>query len=243
MTFAKAGLVAAVLALTVASAMAQADPAGTWELSVDTPQGANIVMLVLKQDGDRLTGELSNQMGIAPVTGTFSDGTVVLTAAIAIQGTSLLVGINGKFDADALNGTIKFGEFGEAPFVGKRSTALPPVAAAAPSETAATLAPPAADINGKWDVVLTIAGIGEFSLAADIKQDGNKVSGMLTSPAGDVPVTGTLSGPSLRLEVVVMTPAGAVPVVLTGELGDAGFTGKATLTGMGEADWKGTRGK
>ena len=239
MKFAKGGLVAAVLVLTVASrsAMAQANPIGAWELTVDTPQSATVVTLLLEQDGDKLTGELSNQIGTSPVTGIFSDGGVVLTATIAIQGNSLQLGINGKIEADALNGTIKFGDFGEFPFVGKRVAAVAPATAAATSDAAAALIPPAAaDINGKWDVVLTIAGIGEFPLAAEIKQDGNKVTGMLTSQAGDVPVTGTLSGASLRLEAVVVTPAGAVPVILTGELGETGFTGKASLAGIGEAE-------
>jgi hypothetical protein len=34
-----------------------------------------------------------------------------------------------------------------------------------------------------------------------------------------------------------------MPIVMTGDLGADGLAGKATLAGMGEANWKGTRAK
>jgi hypothetical protein len=45
------------------------------------------------------------------------------------------------------------------------------------------------------------------------------------------------------MEFEVETPQGKLPIVMTGDLGPDGFTGKATLAGMGEANWKGTRVK
>jgi hypothetical protein len=248
MKYVKAGFLAAFLILTLAasSAVAQSNPAGAWDITIETPQGANSVTLTLKQDGDKLTGDLDSQMGSTPVTGTFSAGAVALIANIEIQGNSLQLGINGKMDADALNGSVKFGDFGEFPFTGKRAgTAATPAPAAAPAASAAPAATSAAgsDASGKWDVVLMIAGAGEFPVTADLKQDGAKVTGILSSQAGDVAVTGTMTGTSLKLEFVAVTPQGPLPITMTGELGPAGFTGKASLAGMGEADWKGTRGK
>lgn len=244
MKYVKAGFLAASLVLTLASSSALAqNPVGAWDLTIDTPQGANTVTLTLKQDGGKLTGDISSQIGSTPVTGTFSAGAVAVIANIDIQGTSLEMGINGKVDADTLNGSVKFGDFGEFPFAGKRSTA-----AAAPVATPAAAAAPAAtvagsDATGKWDVVLMIPGAGEFPVTADLKQEGTKVTGTFVSPAGEIPVSGTMTGPSLKLEFTAETPQGALPVTMTGELGAEGFTGKASLAGMGEADWKGTRGK
>jgi len=247
MKYVKAAFLAASIVLTLAasSALAQSNPAGAWDLTIDTPQGANSVTLTLKQDGDNLTGDLASQMGSTPVTGTFSSGAVALTANIDIQGNSLQLGINGKVDADALNGTVKFGDFGEFPFVGKRASAgaTPAAAPAAPAAPAPAAAVAAADVSGKWDVVLIIPGVGDFPVTADIKQDGNKVTGLLTSQAGELAVTGTMTGTSLKLEFIAETAQGSLPIMMTGELGAEGFTGKASLAGMGEADWKGTRVK
>jgi hypothetical protein len=246
----KASIVATSFILSLAStALAQNSAAGAWEITINTPQGATTSTLTLKQDGDKLTGDLANpQMGSSPVTGTFSAGTVAVTATIDIQGTSLQLGINGKVDADTMNGSIKFGDFGEFPFTGKRGGAGPAAAsrppAAAPAAPAAAAAPGSTtDATGKWDLVLSIEGVGEFPVQAEFKQDGTKITGIFSGPAGDVTLQGTMTGPSLKLQFEVDTPQGKMPIVMTGELSAEGFTGKASLAGMGEANWKGTRAK
>src|SRR6185295_11483323 len=156
--------VAAAFVLSLASTALAQSPAGAWELTVDTPQGANTSTLNLKQDGDKLTGDLTSQMGSTPVTGTFSAGTVAVTANIDIQGTSLQLGINGKVDADTMTGEVKFGDFGAFPFKAKRAGAAAAAAAPAPPPAAVAPAAPgsATDATGKWDIVLNIEGVGEF---------------------------------------------------------------------------------
>ena len=239
--------VAASFVLSLASAALAQSPVGAWELTVDTPQGPNTSMLNLKQDGDKLTGELTSPMGSTPVTGTFSAGTVAVTANIDIQGTSLQLGINGKVDADTMTGEVKFGDFGAFPFTAKRAgtgaAAAAPRGATGGTRCAAPRPASATDATGKWDIVLTIEGVGEFPVQVDFKQDGTKITGTFSGPAGDVTLQGTMTGPSLKLEFEVETPQGKMPIVMTGDLGAEGFTGKATLAGMGEANWKGTRAK
>ena len=245
MKFVKA-VVAASFVLSLASTALAQSPTGAWELTVDTPQGANTSTLNLKQDGDKLSGDLTSQMGSTPVTGTFSAGTVAVTANIDIQGTSLQLGINGKVDADTMTGEVKFGDFGAFPFTAKRAgTGAAAAAPATPAAPAARAATPgsATDATGKWDIVLNIEGVGEFPVQADFKQDGTKLTGTFSGPAGDVTLQGTMTGSSLKMEFEVETPQGKMPIVMTGELGAEGFTGKATLAGMGEANWKGTRAK
>jgi len=120
----KAGFVALSFIVSLSSSALAQSPAGAWELTVDTPQGANTSTLTLKLDGDKLSGDLANQMmGSSPVTGTFSAGTVAVTANIDVQGTSLQLGINGKVDGETMTGNIKFGDFGEFPFTAKRAGA------------------------------------------------------------------------------------------------------------------------
>ena len=244
----KTAIVAASFVLSLASAaFAQNSVAGAWELTVDSPQGANASTLTLKQDGDKLTGELASAMGSTPVTGTFSAGSVAITANLDVQGTSLQLGISGKVDADTMTGSVKVGDFGEFPFTAKRAGSA---AAAAPAPAAAPVARAAAapagsttDATGKWDIVISLEGVGEFPVQADFKQDGTKLTGTFNGPTGEVTLEGTMTGSTLRMQFEVETPQGKLPIVMTGDLGAEGFTGKATLAGMGEANWKGTRAK
>ena len=83
--------------------------------------------------------------------------------------------------------------------------------------------------------------MGDLPATATLTQDGTNVTGMLSSMAGDVPVKGTMTGNSLKLEFTAETPQGPITVTMTGELAATGFTGKASLAGIGEADWKATR--
>ena len=60
--------------------------------------------------------------------------------------------------------------------------------------------------------------MGEVPATADIKQDGDKVTGTISSPAGEVPIAGTITGRSLKLDFEAETPQGTLPVTMTGEL-------------------------
>ena len=234
---------ALVIALAPARAVAQGSPQGDWELTITTPQDTNIVTLSLQQEGDKLTGKLSSRMGTVPVTGTSASGAVAVTARIDLQGNLLQLGLDGKVDGDSLNGTVKFGDFGEFPFTGKRAvpgaampTPAPPAAAAGPAPGAAN------GVEGKWNVVLNIPGVGEFPASATFTQDAaGIVGGLLSSAAGDVVVAGTLVGTALKVEFKAATPQGEIPVVMTGDLTSTGMSGKASITGLGEADWTATR--
>jgi hypothetical protein len=91
--------------------------------------------------------------------------------------------------------------------------------------------------------VISLEGVGEFPVQADFKQDGTKLTGTFNGPTGEVTLEGTMTGSTLKMQFEVETPQGKLPIVMTGDLGAEGFTGKATLAGMGEANWKGTRAK
>jgi hypothetical protein len=247
MKYVKTAIVAASFVLSLASAaFAQNSVAGAWELTVDSPQGANTSTLTLKQDGDKLTGELGSAMGSTPVTGTFSVGSVAITANLDVQGTSLQLGITGKVAADTMTGSVKVGDFGEFPFTAKRTgstAAAAPAPAAAPAARAVAAPGSTTDATGKWDIVISLEGVGEFPVQADFKQDGTKLTGTFNGPTGEVTLEGTMTGSTLKMQFEVETPQGKLPIVMTGDLGAEGFTGKATLAGMGEANWKGTRAK
>ena len=244
------GVVAAMAALAMSpvSAIAQTGPAGDWEITMNTPQGANTVGLSLTLTGDKVGGEMSSPMGAVPVTGTAVGNGVKLTADINIQGMALQFGIDGNVDGDTIAGNVKVGDFGEFPFTGKRVAGKPAAAAAPPAAASAAPATPTdatgagiTDLNGKWNITLTIAGMGEVPATAIIKQEGDKLTGTISSPAGEVAIAGTVTGRSVKFDFEAETPQGKLPITMTGDMGASSVTGKASIAGMGEADWVATR--
>lgn len=231
--------VAAVLAVSPGSALAQSGPAGEWELAMTTPQGTTKVGLDLKVEGEKVSGTMSNAMGPIGVSGTTSGDAVKLNAEINLQGMAIAFVIDGKVTGNDIAGTVKVGDFGEFPFTGKRAGAAP--AAAAAAAPAATAAGAIKDLNGKWDIKLVIAGMGEMPATAVMKQEGDKVTGTLSGPAGDLAIAGTVTGTAVKIDFEAETPQGKLPVTMTGTIGQTSVTGKASIAGMGEADWTATR--
>lgn len=232
--------VSAMLAFTSASAFAQSGPAGEWTLSMATPQGTTNVGLSLKVAGDKVTGEMNSPMGPVAVAGTAAGDDVNVTAEVSIQGMALTFVIGGKVAGDTMDGTVKVGDFGEFPFTGKRAGAAPAAAAvAAPGATVGGAA--ITDLNGKWDIKIVIAGMGEMPAVAVMKQEGEKLSGTISGPAGEMAIAGTVTGKAVKIDFEADTPQGKLPVTMTGDIGATSVVGKASIAGMGEADWTATR--
>jgi len=104
------------------SLSAFADLSGTWNLTVESPQGTSNPKLVLTQDGDKVTGTYNSPMlGEAPVTGTVSDGAFTLEAAASAQGQDFTITYKGTVDGDSIKGDIDLDGMGGAPFTGKRA--------------------------------------------------------------------------------------------------------------------------
>lgn len=228
---------AAVMALSPVSGFAQTGPAGEWQITMNTPQGTTTSSLELTVTGDKVSGQLSNAMGPVAVTGTTANNAVKLGAEINIQGMSLTLAIDGTVAGDTMEGTVAVGDFGQFPFTGKRAGKA--AAAAAPTTAAAGAA--ITDLNGKWDVKLIIAGMGEMPATAVFKQTGDKLTGTLSGPAGDLDVAGTVTGKNVKIDFEAETPQGKLAVTMTGEIGATSVVGKASIAGMGEADWTATR--
>lgn len=228
----------AMLAFTSASAFAQSGPAGEWTLAMATPQGTTNVALSLKVTGDKVAGTMNSPMGPVAVAGTAAGNDVNVTADISVQGMALTFVIGGKVDGNTMAGTVKVGDFGEFPFTGTRAGA-----AAAPAAAAAGTAAGAAitDLNGKWDIKIVIAGMGEMPAVAVMKQDGEKLTGTISGPAGEMTFAGTVVGKAVKFDFEADTPQGKLPVSMTGDIGATSVSGKASIAGMGEADWTATR--
>lgn len=94
-------------------------------------------------------------------------------------------------------------------------------------------------VAGAWD--LTVNGPqGTITVGATFKQDGENVSGTLSSPQGEVECTGSLKGKELSLAFTVQTPQGPIDIRVTAEVDGASMKGVMDF-GQGTADFTGTR--
>src|SRR5262245_11063706 len=247
----RASLVLAAL-LFAAPTFAQTTVAGDWELTIQSPTGTRSVPLTLKQEGEAVTGVFKGPQGELPVKGTFIGDELKFDFSIPIQGSSIDISMNGKLANDAVTGTAQFGGFGEGPFTMKRSdkaasaTTTPAPTPTNPGAAVPTTTDPpvpAGLAGGKWDVTIKTPG-GDFPATANFIEDAGKLSGTFSGQLGEVPVTGTIDGKSLKLSMVAKTPQGDLTVEMSGDVdGDSIVNGKAEVAGMGQMEWTAKRAK
>jgi hypothetical protein len=239
---------ALALSLTIpAAAAAQATLTGPWEVTIDSPQGATTIDADLKQEGEVLTGVIISPMGTVELKGTFKNDELAFSYSLPLQGQNLDITMTGKLAGETIDGIVAIAGLGEVPWKAKRKApgSAPAVAAPAPAASAAPATTAAATtgegISGKWDVLMDTPA-GQMPFTANFTQTGDKVAGTIAGPGGDIPITGTMTGNALKVDMNVPTPQGELSIVLTGDLGPAGLTGKAS-TAMGDMTWSATRAK
>jgi len=121
-----AALVAAV-ALTALPVLAQeaakekkVDVTGTWELTVESPQGAMTITANYKQEGESLTGSHVSEMGESPLKGTVKGVDITYTLTIDAGGQQFTITHTGKVDGDTIKGTADLGAMGSMNWTAKR---------------------------------------------------------------------------------------------------------------------------
>src|SRR5262245_19637200 len=153
--------------------------------------------------------------------------------------------MTGKVAADTMTGSLELAGMGQVPWSAKRKpaagdAAAAPAAGAGAVGAASNATAASSGITGKWNITVQM-GPNAMPLTATLKQDGDAVSGTIGTPVGDLPVTGTMVGTTLKMQFTAQTPQGDMPVTMTGELGPDGLTGKSSVAGLGETDWSAKR--
>src|SRR5262245_54214704 len=245
-------LTLAALVLVPLPAFAQTNVTGDWVVTIDTPQGAQTIDATMKQAGEELTGTIVTPMGSVDFKGKMINDALDIAYTLDIQGNAIEMKMTGKLAGDTINGNLSLGPLGEVPWTAKRkgaagAPAAATAAAAAPAAATATAAASAASsetggkgVTGKWDITFNMAG-NPMPASGTFTQAGDKVTGTLSSQGGETPVTGTIAGNALKLAFTVETPQGNLEIVMTGDVTGDNIIGKATLTGLGDADWTGKR--
>ena len=94
---------------------------GTWEITVNSPMGAQQVKLELAAQGGALTGTQHAQGKSQPVTNGKADGNTLSWSANITSPMPMTLEFSGAVEGDAIKGMVKAGAFGSFPFNGSRS--------------------------------------------------------------------------------------------------------------------------
>ena len=96
-----------------------------------------------------------------------------------------------------------------------------------------------ANVAGAWE--LSINGPeGVLTATADLKQDGEKLTGTITAPQGSANMTGNVKGKTVFLTFSMDTPQGPIEIKINGEVDGNNVKGVLDF-GMGQADFTGKK--
>ena len=104
-----------------AQGAAKIDVTGKWAFAVETGAGSGTPSFTFKQDGEKLTGHYTGQLGEADLTGTVKGDAIAFSFSTDVQGNKIDVTYTGTVESkDAMKGKVVLGGLGEGTFTGKR---------------------------------------------------------------------------------------------------------------------------
>ena len=115
-------LVAVAVALVPVAAQdaKKIDITGTWEMTVESPQGQMLITANYKQEGEALTGTHVSEMGETPLKGTVKGTDIEYTITLDMGGQQMSIVHKGKVDGDTITGSANVGDMGAIAFTAKR---------------------------------------------------------------------------------------------------------------------------
>jgi imidazolonepropionase-like amidohydrolase len=98
-----------------------AQVAGTWDITVTTPNTSYPSTLVLTQNGSTFGGTMSTEMGSTAINGGSIEGRhLIWTAQIQIQGQETALSYSADVTGNRITGNVTAGEMGTFPFTGEK---------------------------------------------------------------------------------------------------------------------------
>lgn len=96
------------------------DVTGTWSFQVETGAGSGTPTMTFKQEGEKLSGHYSGQLGEAPLAGTLKGNAIEFSIDVSVQGTDVHIVYSGTVEKDSMKGKVKLGDLGEGTFTAKK---------------------------------------------------------------------------------------------------------------------------
>ena len=100
------------------------DVTGAWDLTVQTKSGTAHPSILLKQDGEKITGTYQGRMGNSPLEGTIRGDDISFTVRLKFQETLIAVTYRGAVTGDTMKGTVQFGEGDSGSWSGTRKKSV-----------------------------------------------------------------------------------------------------------------------
>src|SRR4030095_13364558 len=227
----------------LAPAQGNPDIEGTWDFTLESPQGKTTFLFIVKKDEEKLSGVVKSPRGERPVDNFALTGNdLTFTLTIQFQGADMLIAYKGTVEKDSMTGTADFGGLAQGAWSAVRhqetatgSSSSQPQAASA-SAAAADL-----DISGVWNFsVETAAGSGAATMT--FKQDGKNLSGTYEGQLGKADLKGALEGSDIRFSFKVDAQGQQLEVTYTGKVeGKDSMRGPGKLGEVAEGTWTASR--
>jgi imidazolonepropionase-like amidohydrolase len=100
---------------------AAAQVAGTWAMTLTSPQGPMDITMVLTQSGNSFSGTMTSQMGSMEISGgEISGRNATWTAVIQIGGQSITLNYRAEVDGSRMTGSVELGSFGSGTFTAEK---------------------------------------------------------------------------------------------------------------------------
>lgn len=96
------------------------DVTGTWSVTVTTDQGGGTPTFVLKQEGEKLSGQYKGQFGEAPVTGTIKGNDIAFIVQVTVEGNTARITYTGTVSGDTMEGKVSLADLAAGTFKGTR---------------------------------------------------------------------------------------------------------------------------
>jgi hypothetical protein len=102
-------------------------------------------------------------------------------------------------------------------------------------------AAPPIDVKGAWDMSLeTPMGSMPITLSFT-KQEADQITGVLSSPQGDLAITGKVTGADISFSGMFDANGQSIALSFTGKIDGDVMSGAADFGGMGQATWSAKR--
>jgi hypothetical protein len=109
------------VSLGQAGQAAKVDVTGKWAFNVETGAGSGNPTMTFKQDGEKLTGHYSGQLGEADLTGTVKGQDITFKFTVDVQGTMVNAVYTGTVDSkDSMKGKVDLVGLGDGTFTAKK---------------------------------------------------------------------------------------------------------------------------
>ena len=223
-----------LLAMAVVTMAQNPGAVGSWDLTIDSPQGKRTVQLVIKQEGDKLVGVMRSQRGDRPLDSvTVKGNEITFKMTAQVQGQDMVFTYTGTIEKDSMKGDADFGGFAQGSW-----SAVPHKEGADATAAPATAAPAAGSgITGVWNFTVETAN-GSGTPVFTLKHEGEQVTGTYKGQLGEGPISGTVKGSDVKLVAKVNFQGQDLELTYTGKIeGPSSMKGTVKLGDFGEGTW------